>query len=220
MKIFLLGTCRIHRPFFANLPIMQNYYVTNLWESPFWVGPIYNIKEVRQFIEILMNNIKIPNKILYRVFTDYKENFDEIKEKFKESDTIIIEISTNNNLTTIVDEKKYILNLYNADTTNLDNHSYNFITNEELEHEMMEIIKILQNLNKKILFVSNFNNNNNTYRQEIINSCEKILNKNMFFNPSNIVNNNLPDVLIDNDHYSRKGEILIMAELHQKLESI
>jgi hypothetical protein len=167
-----------------------------------------------------MNNIKIPNKILYRVFTDYKENFDEIKEKFKESDTIIIEISTNNNLTTIVDEKKYILNLYNADTTNLDNHSYNFITNEELEHEMMEIIKILQNLNKKILFVSNFNNNNNTYRQEIINSCEKILNKNMFFNPSNIVNNNLPDVLIDNDHYSRKGEILIMAELHQKLESI
>lgn len=219
MKIFLLGTCRIHRPFFSNLSITQNYNILNIWESQCFVGPIYNIKEVRQFLEILINDKKIPDKILYRVFTDYKDNFDEIKLKFHEADTIIIEISTNNNLTTVVDEKKYILNLYNADTSNLDNYSWNFITNEELEYEIIEIKKILENLNKKILFVSQFNNNNdNIYKQEIIDTCEKVLDKNIFFNPTYIVNSNLPDILVDDHHYSNKGEILIMEEFHKKLK--
>lgn len=72
MKIFLIGTCRIHRPFLSNSSLPQNYNILNIWSSPYFVGPIYNIKEVRQYIEILMNNINIPNKILYRVFTDYK----------------------------------------------------------------------------------------------------------------------------------------------------
>ncbi len=61
MNIFLIGTCRIHRPFGCdnedkkpvNSEYKQTYNTLNLWGSYNFLGPKYNIKEIYQFLNLL-----------------------------------------------------------------------------------------------------------------------------------------------------------------------
>ncbi len=64
MNIFLIGTCRIHRPFGCdnedkkpvNSEYKQTYNTLNLWGSYNFLGPKYNIKEIYQFLNLLTCN--------------------------------------------------------------------------------------------------------------------------------------------------------------------
>ena len=50
INVFLIGTCRIHRPFDCNI---VSYNAVNLLGKYTFLGYMYNIKEIKQFVDLL-----------------------------------------------------------------------------------------------------------------------------------------------------------------------
>jgi hypothetical protein len=235
MNIFILGTCRIQRPFGCdygyNKPInYNNYNVLNSWGSPDFLGPQYNIKEIYQFLHILINNnsplLNLDNIIIKQIFKYFNTNnnindvIENVYKKFKLSDIIIIEISSIKNLSTIINNTNVILNLFEPDLSVLKNYDYDIINEIEFIEYLNKIIEIINTYKKKVLFVSHFNHNNIKNRENIINILKNNLPKNMFFDPSELVINNLPNSIIDDSHYSKDMELLIMDEFDLYIKNL
>lgn len=230
MNIFLIGTCRIHRPFgcdyYKKKPInYDNYNVLNSWGTYNFLGPKFNIKEIYQFLNILTSNnsplLKLDNIILKQIFKDcvldddINRVIEDTHNKFKMADVIVIEISSIKNLSTIIFDTEIILNTYKQDLSVLTNHQYSIISEYEFIKYLNCVIEIMNTYKKKVLFVSHFNHNKIEKREFISNILKNNLPNNMFFDPSELVINNLPNSIIDDSHYSKDMELLIMDELNR-----
>lgn len=208
IKIFLIGSCRIHRPF--DCDNVNNYNALNLLGKYTFLGYMYNIKEIKEFVDLLAveNDMEKDAKLFSTIinpkfFTDpmnLKKQFKETRDAFQSADLVVMEISTSSNKTLTVHD--------------------GFVNEDEYTEIFKYLIYTLQSLNKKVLFVSHFNHNNNTKRQFIIDMCEKYLDKDIFFNPTQTILNNLPNSIVDNAHYSKSGESVIMNQIDFKIKKI
>jgi hypothetical protein len=229
INLFLIGTCRIHRPFGCNLvkkdpPHFDTYNVLNLLGKYSFLGYFHNIKEIKQLVDLLIHNYSsdMTNEIINMVINpkfldpiDLTRQIETTREMFQLADMIVMEISTSkNNLTTVNEE---IIHFYEP---GLPEDLLEIISEQEYGEIFEYLIETLTSLNKEILFVSPFNHNNLTSRQYIIEMCEKYLDKKRFFNPTETVIHNLPHSIADTSHYSNEGEVLIMNEIHLRIQTI
>jgi len=229
INLFLIGTCRIHRPFGCNNvkkhPLyLETYNALNLLGKYSFLGYFHNIKEIKQLVDLLINNYSsdmtndIINLVINPKFLDpinLTRQIETTREMFRLADMIVMEVSTSkNNPTTINDNT---IHFYEP---GLPEDALEMISEEEYEEIFQYLVKTLTSLNKKVLFVSHFNHNNLTPRQFIIDMCEKHLDDKLFFNPTEIVINNLPHSIADTSHYSNEGEVLIVNEIHLKIQNI
>ena len=236
MNVFLIGTCRIHKPFGCDDSPQKpknydNYNVLNLWGSYNFLGPKYNIKEIYQFLNILIDknsplhetikkNTKHIFKDCYLDNNNYENQIEDTYNKFTIADVVIIEISSIKNLYTIISGKEIVLNIYNQELSDLENYDYSLINEAEFIEYLKYIMEIMNKYNKKVLFVSHFNYNNIKNREFISNILKNNLPGNMFFDPSKIIIDNLPNSIIDESHYSKEMELLIMDELNNFINNL
>jgi hypothetical protein len=232
-KIFLIGTCRIHRPFGCDYPSKKpekydNYNVLNLWGSYNFLGPKYDIKEIKQFIDLLTNNnpIELCDLPLKNIFNscfldnDFNKQIEDTRIKFNLSDIVIVEVSSIKNLSTIINNKEIFLNLNERNLSKLKNYQWSVINEVEFIEYIKNIIDILNKYNKKVLFVTHFNHNNIKERETISNILKNNLPKINLFDPSKLVIDNLPNSIVDNYHYSKEFELLIMDEINNFINNL
>lgn len=227
INFFLIGTCRIHRPFGCDnaqkKPLyFNNYDALNLLGKYSFLGYFYNLKEIRQLIDILLNNYSpdITNDIIDTVINpkfldpiDLNRQIETTREMFRFANVVVMEISTSKNNQTIV--HNHAVHFYEP---GLPEGELEIISDQEYGEIFDYLIKTLTALNKKVLFVSHFNHHNIPSRQFIIDMCEKYLDKEFFFNPTKTVLHDLPNSLADMAHYSKRGEWMIMNEIHLKIQ--
>lgn len=229
INFFLIGTCRIHRPFGCDSvkknPVnFSTYDALNLLGKYSFLGYFYNIKEIKQMVDLLVNNYSadVTSDIIDTVINpkfldpmDLNRQIETTREMFRFADIVVMEISTSKNKQIIVDN--HVTHFYEP---GLPENELEIISEQEYEEIFEYLIRTLTALNKKMLFVSHFNHHNIKSRQFIIHMCEKYLDKKLFFNPTEIVINNLPNSLIDCTHYSKTCEFIIMNEIHLKIMKI
>ena len=229
IKFFLIGTCRIHRPFGCdNLrknPVhFSTYDALNLLGKYSFLGYFYNIKEIKQFVEVLIGNYSsdVTNDIINTVINpkfldpiDLNRQIETTREMFRFADVVVMEISSSKNTSVVVNNQ--VVHFYEP---GLPEDKLEIISDQEYEEIFKYLIKTLTALNKKVLFVSHFNHNNIKSRQFIIDMCEKYLDKEFFFDPTNTVLKHLPNSLADTAHYSEGCELMIMNEIHLKIQNI
>ena len=226
INFFLIGTCRIHRPFgcdsVKNNPVnFNNYNALNLLGKYSFLGYFYNIKEIKQLVDLLVNNYssEVTSDIIDTVINpkfldpiDLNRQIETTREMFRLADVIVMEISTSKNNQTIVNN--HAVHFYEP---GLPEDVLEIISDQEYGEIFKYLIRILTALNKKVLFVSHFNHNHIQSRQFIIDMCEKYLDKELFFNPTETIINHLPNSLVDAAHYSKRCEYVIMNEIHLKV---
>jgi hypothetical protein len=234
-EIFLLGTCRVHRPFGSDEECVNNkkYNVSNLWHSSAFLGPKYGTKEIIQFLDFALNDNHVPEELVQLIFADcivstnIKEQLNKVKFSFALSEVVVVEISTIKQIVTNIDNKEYHLNCYAYRAHNnhiQDNTNLNCLESTQSEDELCaDILQLQQLFNtkyyKKVLFVTHFNHNDIKNRELII-KCVKKCAK-FWFDPSQIVIDNLPHSVVDNgEHMSRDTEILVMEALHEILSKM
>lgn len=219
MSITIFGTCRLNN-------ISNNNNLNNL------INYSHSTKEVIQFINFLKGELSIPNpynKLCFRTaicdnkFIDYNDAYNKL---FVDTDIFIIEICSN---------KKYIHNGYYMHHLPFDKlwhkfdnykHTYfidnvpknvlnNFViekqSDEEIEHDIIEIQKMLYP--KKIIIVSHYNSKHNgeyiNSRNHLINLLDSICKKYdiTFINPTNVLSNYTQEQVITSDlgHYTDIG---------------
>jgi hypothetical protein len=230
INVFLIGTCRIHRPFGCNSVTRNPFHFNNIYNALnllgkySFLGYFHNIKEIKQLVDLLINNYSsaMTNEIINMVINpkfldpmDLTRQIENTREMFRLADIVVMEISTSKNNPTTVNETT--IHFYEP---GLPKDAFEVISEQEYEEIFKYLIETLTSLNKKILFVSHFNHNHFPLRQFIIDMCEKHLDKNLFFNPTETVIHSLPDSIEDTSHYSNEGELLIMNELHLKIQNI
>ena len=229
INFFLIGTCRIHRPFGCNSPKenpvnFTTYDALNLLGKYSFLGYFYNIKEIKQFIDLLINNYssKVTNNIIDTVINprfldpiDLNRQIETAREMFRFADIVVMEVSSSKNNQTIVDNQA--IHFYEP---GMPQDELEIISDQEYGEIFEYLVTTLTALNKKVLFVSHFNHNNIKSRQFIIDMCEKYLDKKLFFNPTETVVNNLPNSLVDSAHYSKRCEFIIMNEIHLKIKDL
>jgi len=97
INVFLIGTCRIHRPFeYAD---NDHYNTLNLLGKYTFLGYMYNIKEIKQFVDLLTleNDVELLSTIINPKFLDpidIKKQFKETRHAFQLADLVVMEIST------------------------------------------------------------------------------------------------------------------------------
>jgi hypothetical protein len=217
MKLFLLGSCRIHRPFNCEKKHTEGKYnlyncLNTKWHEQFFLGSIYCSHYIIQTLRCLINK-DINNKEIIQT-KDPQVNIDNTQflklcETLYEADIFIIEIAT----------IKYITN-NNIYISNEHKHKYKsnkhkILTEEELNNNIQIIEKLIEGIGKKVLFISHFNINN-VYNRKIIIDCLK-KNAKYFFDPSEFIDNmnNLDDI----NHYTLDTEKIIMDEIHNYLST-
>ena len=229
-NILLVGTCRIQRPFGCDNPNKvpinyPEYNVLNYWNTLGFLGTVYSITEIKQYFEMILNNNyfdEITYDVINHIYTfcglsysHYKKKFDSISNSFFKADIIIIEISSLYNISTIINNKEWILHDYTENV--LDNISKKEITEEEFIKDLNFILNILKKYNKKYLFTTHFNHCNIKNREIIINILKNNIPENLIFDPTKLVLDNISYSLEDDCHYSKKFELIIMDEIHKKL---
>ena len=229
INLFLIGTCRIHRPFGCDhvnknpVHFSTTYDALNLLGKYSFLGYFYNIKEIKQLIEVLVNNYssEVTSDIIDTVINpkfldpiDLNRQIETTREIFRLADVVVMEISTSKNNQTIVNN--HAVHFYEP---GLPEEELEIISDQEHGEIFEYLIRTLTALNKKVLFVSHFNHRHIPSRQFIIDMCEKYLDKELFFNPTETVLNHLPNSLVDSAHYSKRGEFIIMNEIHLKIQN-
>jgi len=229
INLFLIGTCRIHRPFGCdhvkkNPVNFSTYDALNLLGKYSFLGYFYNIKEIKQLVDVLVNNYSsdVTSDIIDTVINpkfldpiDLNRQVETTREMFRLADVVVMEISTSKNNQTVVNN--HTVHFYEP---GLPENELEIISDQEYGEIFEYLIRTLTAKNKKVLFVSHFNHNDTNSRQFIIDMCEKYLDKELFFNPTEAVINNLPNSLVDSAHYSKRGEFIIMNEIHLKVRNI
>jgi hypothetical protein len=169
------------------------------------------------FIQILSSkNTTDKDKICYPYdITD--EQFYQICEAFDKANVVIVEIAT------IKFKKLKNRYLSNEEINRYSDYSSGSITESELSSNIIQIQDLIQKSGKQVLFVSHFHIIPNVFDRKLIGRKMIIdcLTKHAlyFFNPTSIIQSN-PDSLLDNSHYSKSGEVIIMNEIHKKLQTI
>ncbi len=136
------------------------------------------------------------------------------------SEIIIIEISSVKNISKIADNLDIIINPFHRDMYWFNKNTLEIINENEFIIYLNLVIEILKKYNKKYLFVSHFNYCNIKNREIIINLLKNNLPEKNFFDPSQIVIDNLPNSLIDEAHYSKEFEVNIMNKLHECISQL
>lgn len=241
-SVYLLGTCRIQRPFGCEKnhkkPLKPyEYNLLNGWGSYGFLGPLHDLKEIHQFLTILLDeNSLLRSKLLSNetrnLFTRYilkncnlkMEEFDKqlqfSQKQFLVADFIVIEVSTLRYLQAMVDGIDIILSAYNANLANLNNYTNEKITDNEFIQYLGLIMEILKKHNKKVLFVTHFNTGKIAQREHISTILKQNLPDNMVFDPSSLVINHLPHSIVDDYHYALDFEHIVMDEIHKYLSGL
>ena len=66
INVFLIGTCRIHRPFGCNSVTRNPFHFNNIYNALnllgkySFLGYFHNIKEIKQLVDLLINNYDNP----------------------------------------------------------------------------------------------------------------------------------------------------------------
>ncbi len=233
VNIFLVGTCRIHRPFGCDLPCPSDCYtVMNLWHSENFLGPQYGTKEIIQLLDLILSTKNVPNDMKPLLFTDCSvcENMvmqlSMVKLSFAMSKVVVVEVSTIKQILkkSSENQQEYWLNLYafrgHQSRLSTDNYTESIQTKEELCRDIAYIQNLLsKTYNKRVLFVTHFNHNNIPNRQLIIDCVKRTATH--YYDPTAVVVANLPGSIIDNgEHMSREAELLVMEEMHKILNEM
>jgi len=216
MKIFIFGSCRIHRPF---INVCNSYNcLETLWYQSNFIGSVYCSNYILMMIKILISrNILEKDKLCYPYnITD--EHFYKLCDIFTLADTIIIEIAT------IKYRKLKDRYLSNEEIHRYSNFEAGNIDEEELSKNIIEIQNIIQKSGKQVLFVSHFHLSLKTFERKLIGRKQIIdcLSKHAtyFFDPSSIIQTDISNNIVDYNHYSSSCEVLIMKELDKNLQII
>ena len=216
MKIFIFGSCRIHRPF-NNVYNKYNCLET-LWYKSNFIGSVYCSNYILMIIKILLSrNLLEKDKLCYPYdITD--EHFYNLCDSLTQADTIIVEIAT------IKYRKLPDRYLSNEEIHRYSNFEAGIIEEGELSKNIIEIQDIIQKSGKQVLFVSHFHVNIKMFDRKLIGRKLIIdcLSKHAkyFFNPTSIVQSNISNNIVDYNHYSNSCEVLIMEELDKHLKII
>ena len=222
-NIFLIGSCRIHRPFNCDKKhkdgCFNNYDCLNSkWYEKNFLGSVYCSSYILQILNCIIekkNKQLINQKPPQLEITN--EVFKEICDSFDKSEIIIIEIATIKSIF-LNNTKTY---LSNEHSKNIDINRYTI--KELVEKEIIQNIENIQNIihkiGKKVLFISHFNFMNKIPNRKLIIDC---LNKTAkyFLNPTIFVMENIKDNLVDDNHYSLKFEQKIMKEIDKCLKNM
>ena len=216
-NIFLIGSCRIHRPFDCDNKHKEgrfNLYncLNSRWNEKYFLGSLYESNYIIQILKCLTER-KIEKKENINVINPQKQidekQFLELCDTLMKADIIIIEIAT----------IKYII----KDNIYLSNEHYKKIgitptkegelNKDELINNITQIEKLVHDIGKKVLFISHFNNNNIPNRTLIIESLKTKAEH--YFDPTCVITSNRK--LVDQNHYKLNTEAEIMEEIHNKL---
>lgn len=209
-KLFLIGSCRIHRPFNCDNKHTDGKYklydcLDTNWNQKNYIGTLYCSNYIIQTLKCLINRsnkeyiqVKHPQKPL-----DDNQFFD-LCQTLYDADIIIVEIAT----------IKYIIkdNIYYSNEHTIQKN-YKILTEEELCNNIKTIENLITNIGKKVLFISHFNVGNIDNRKLIIDCLNKTAT--YFFDPTNIIKNNT--YLIDINHYTTNTEKIIMDKIDEIL---
>lgn len=216
-KLFFLTSCRIHRPFNCDKKHRNGKYnlydcLNTNWSENNFLGRLYESNYILQTLKYLINK-DIENKDNIQVITPQKnmdkKHFLDICDTLMKADIIIIEIATikyfmNNNIY-LSNEHFNKLGIYPTKSGKLNK--------KELINNILEIEKLVNDIGKKVLFVTHFNFQNIPNRKLII-ECVKNTAK-YFFDPSCVINSYRK--LSDRNHYTTKTEVEIMEKIHKCL---
>jgi hypothetical protein len=209
-KLFLLGSCRIHRPFNCDKSHSDGKYnlydcLNTRWYEKNFLGSLYCSNYITQTLKCLIHK---NNKEYIQVKSPQQKldntHFNQLCETFYSADIIIIEIAT---IKYILKDKIYYSNEH------VQEKNYNTLTRDELCNNIRTIEKLIKDIGKKVLFISHFNFNNIDNRKMII-ECLNKTTKN-FCDPTNIVISK--DYILDNNHYTVKTEKIVMEKIHRHL---
>ena len=216
-NIFLIGSCRIHRPFNCDKKHIEGKYnlyncLNTIWYEKYFLGSLYESNYIIQILKCLIER-KIENKENINVMGPQKQidekQFLELCDTLMKADIIIIEIAT----------IKYII----KDNIYLSNEHYNQLgitptkkgklNKDELINNITQIEKLVHDIGKKVLFISHFNNQNIPNRTLIFESLKTTAEH--YFDPTCVITSN--SKLEDINHYELNTEAEIMEEIHNKL---
>jgi hypothetical protein len=223
--ITCLGSCRL-------LPVEKYFSHTKLNEI---ISFTHNTKEVIQLLKFINNEINIPeniNRFCFRTGILNKSNIllhHLYKEAIQNTNIFIIELCSN---------KCYINNNYylhhlavdtrfaeykDTPTEIINTTNIHFLEEEEIEADLLFLLKYLKN--KKILIITHYNvyHNNEllTTRNNLINSIENICKKHQIplFNPSILFQQYKQNDIIQNDygHLTNLGKNIAGLHLRQTI---
>lgn len=223
MNIFLLGSCRIHRPFNCDRTHENGYFtnyncLTTKWFEPNFIGSVYCSNYILMLVNILLSrNVADKDKFCYpHILTD--DHFYQICDSFTKAQTVIIEIAT------LKFRKSKGIYISNEELDRYPNYESGNIDEAQLAKNVIELQTLIQKAGKQVLFVSPFQINPRVFDRKLIGRKQIIdcLSKHAtyFFNPTPIVQSNISTTIVDSSHYSHSCEVLIMNELHRHLQVI
>lgn len=212
-KLFILGSCRIHRPLncdYSHTDGKHTLYdcLETRWGEKCFLGSLYCSQYILQTLRCLIfkeNKDYIQIRRPHIAMNDAK--FLKLCESFYKSEIVVIEIAT---IKYMFENGRYYSNECIKNTNNV-------LTNDELILNIKTIEKLLSDVGKKVLFVSHFTFNNIHNRQLIVDCLKKASTR--FFDPSCIIENN-KNMVIDSNHYTQSTEKLIMNAMHDHLSKM
>lgn len=230
MKKYLgIGSCRVLTPLYylnsKDICIynsLKNWYIKPTFQGNYFIGKLYNTKEIIQLIELLLGKITLSNEILSLFLTSFssfrcpgvlreknpEQIIKNIKDDFNNIDKVFIEVSS---IKCYKYKNKYVflehISSKNPYISNLSSLLYTQDKNEIIE-DLEYIIQLIGS--NKIIFVSHFNISGIKNRLIIKESLEFVSKK---YNIPLI----LPyeDLDIKNNKYILKDDLL-----HYSLEGI
>ena len=219
MKIFLLSSCRVHRPFNCDKDHkdgeFKNYdCLYSKWHETFFLGSLYCSNYILEVIKTLTyreNKQLINTGPPYFEMNDHKFNL--LCNKFHESSIVIIEIAT---LKYLILENGVIIS--NEHRKQFENYKECVLSEDQLKSNIEEIQEILHKNKKYCLFVSHFHVYNIKNR-EIICRCMREKAK-YYFDPTPIVLKNIEENIKDSDHFTVECEKIIMKHIDDHLKII
>jgi hypothetical protein len=221
-KIFLMGSCRIHRPFNCDKKHSEGYFndydcLNSKWYEKNFIGSIYCSSYILQTLNCLINkkNKELINqkKPQLKMTNDV---FAEICDSFSKSEIVIIEIAT---IKSIIFKNQTFLSNEHISKINNKNYIIKNLKEEELLQNIETIQNILNEIGKQVLFISHFNYMYNIPNRKLIIDC---LNKKAkyFLNPTIFVMENIKANTKDFNHYSLNFEMKIMKEIDNCLKEM
>lgn len=215
MKVFLIGSCRIHRPFDCSKVYpggkheLYNTLNTN-WAQSNFVGSLYDTRytlDVLHAIDTRRHSTHIRGN---------EPEFVSTCDAAEECDVFIIEIAS---------MKYFTLDGVYVAKTNLSKDvleggdvEHHCLSVPELVADIRKIEALVQKMGKQVLFVSHFNTYNVPARGTIIAALTK--HATHWFDPTPVVASDIAACIFDWDHYKPAADVLVMNALHEKLQSM
>lgn len=211
MKVFLMTSCRVHRPFDCSKVYpggkheLYDTLHTNYAQSNF-VGSLYDTRYTIDLLKALHTRQYSQN------IRGSAHEFASTCDASEECDVFIIELAS---------LKYYTLNgVYISHSAshlheNVERHD---LTIQELRADIEKIEAIVKQMNKAVLFVSHFNVYNVPARTKIIDALTAYAT--YMFDPTPVVASDIGACIKDQNHYTSSADILVMEALHLKLQSM